>query len=61
MYDLLKILDSHMQASPGRFTTYGKKYKIDAENWAQLDRELGIIKPVAIIKKADVLATIPFG
>ena len=50
-----------MQVSPGRFTTYGKKYKIDAENWAQLDRELGIIKPVAIIKKADVLATIPFG
>ncbi len=61
LYDLSKTLDSRMQANPSRFTTYGKKYKIDAENWAQLDRELGIIKPVAIIKKADVLATIPFG
>ncbi len=31
LYDLSKTLDSRMQASPSRFTTYGKKYKIDAE------------------------------
>ena len=31
LYDLSRTLDSRMQASPGRFTTYGKKYKIDAE------------------------------
>ena len=28
--DLSKILDPRMKASPGRFTTYGKKYKIDS-------------------------------
>lgn len=27
LYDLSKTLDSRMQANPGRFTTYGTKYK----------------------------------
>ena len=57
IYDLSKPLEARMDLSPGRFTTYGKKYKIDAENWAQLDRETGIIKPGPIVKKGDVLAT----
>jgi len=30
LYDLSESLTGPMQASPSRFTTYGKKYKIDA-------------------------------
>jgi len=53
IYDLSKPLDVRMALSSGRFTTYGKKYKIDAENWAQLDRETGIINPGSVVKKGD--------
>ncbi len=35
LYDLSKSLTGPMQASPGRFTTYGKKYKIDAMELAR--------------------------
>ena len=38
LYDLSKALDSRMQVSPDRFTTYAKRHKVDAENWAQPDR-----------------------
>lgn len=61
IYGLSKPLESQRDISPGRFATYGKKYKIDAENWAQLDKYAGIIKPGSIVKEGNELATIPFG
>ena len=32
-------------SSPGPFSAFGKRHEIDAENWAMLDRETGLIKP----------------
>lgn len=46
-----------MDVSPVRFTTNGKRHKIDAENWEQLDRETGLIKPVSVVKKGALPAT----
>ena len=35
LYDLSEKLTSSICSSPARFTTYGKRHKIDAENLAQ--------------------------
>ena len=45
IYNLSLELNANSSTSAGRFTTYGKRHKIDAENWAQLDKETGLIKP----------------
>ena len=56
IYDLSQKLPTNATTSAGRFTTYGKRYKIDAENWAQLNKETGLIKPGSVVKKGDMLA-----
>ena len=53
IYDLSKPLKARMALSSGRFATYGKRHKIDAENWVQLDKETGIINPGSVVKKGD--------
>ena len=35
--DQSQKLNANSSTSAGRFTTYGKRHKIDAENWAQLE------------------------
>lgn len=61
IYDLSKPLESRMASSSGRFTTYGKRLKIDAENWAQLDKETEIIKPGSYEFLEGNFLRVPFG
>ena len=58
IYDLSQKLTPNASTSAGRFTTYSKRHKIDAENWAQLDKETGLIKPGSVVNKGDMLAIV---